>query len=1075
MRPKILWGAAVGLATLFLSAAPAQAAAPTLGAVSAADLQGVSAVLTGTVDPGGLPTTYHFEYGSQGACGSHPCSSTPSVAAGSGNAAIPARTAISGLAPNTTYNYRLVASNASGSPSPRTGTFKTTQGFGFLAGANGFSAAAIASGNTPASSAGTHPYQLNLALAFNQGTGFEGQPSAPFPDGDLRDLTVDLPPGLLANPAALDKCSLTDFHTPRSSPFEQSESGESCPDRTQIGTIEVKSSREGGVPRRFGLFNLDPPAGVLAQLGASPFGVPLVFDLAIHTNADDSYTLSLDAANITQALDVSGLDLGIWGVPWAASHDAQRGNCLNETEPSFPWCKASVGDPLQTDTAPLAYLTLPTSCGAPLSFSATADAWQQPARVSAEAENLNSGGQAVTETGCQSFSFAPDVEGFLTDVKASSPSGFNFRLSQDTPQLTAPSEQLPAQTRTAVLTLPAGVSINPSLGAGLSSCIPARYAAESAFNGQGNGCPLGSKIGDFTVHTPLFAETIGGAIYLAQPNVNPFDTMIAIYLVAKAPARGVLVRLAGKLVPDPATGQLTATFDGLPQIPYTDLNVDFRTGQRAPLVTPYPCGAATTAIDLTPWSGPGAKHSTTPSQISSGIGAGACPPPGAPPFTPGVLAGGVNANVNSYTPYFVHLSRTDDQQEITRYSMVLPKGITGKLAGIPFCPDAEIEAARHNTGYGEAANPSCPVSSLIGHTYTGYGVGSSPNYASGRVYLAGPYNGAPLSLVTVNSATVGPFDLGTIVIRSAFQVDEHTAQLRIDSSASDPIPHILSGIPLHLHDVLIYIDRPQFTHNPSSCAPSELVSTLGGAGADFASSADDTTATVSEHFQLLNCLTLGFRPTLGVKLRGGTKRNAYPELTATFSSRGAGDSNLKQISVTIPHQEFLAQNHIRGICTRAAFEAERCPANSIYGHATAYTPLFDDPLSGNVYLRSAPGRKLPDLVADLHSGAIRIVLEGHIGPSHGGIQAFFANLPDEPLDRFQMTLAGGKRGLLVNSADICARPPQVSVKALAQNNIGAVFNTALRGQCRKHTRKHHKKHKRHTRRHGKRHHRRAHR
>ena len=542
---------------------------------------------------------------------------------------------------------------------------------------------------------------------------------------------------------------------------------------------------------------------------------------------------------------------------------------------------------------------------------------------------------------------------------------------------------------------------------------------------------------------------------------NPFDSLLAVYLIAKSADRGILITAPGKLTPDPADGTLTATFDDLAQLPFTDLEVDFRTGQRAPLISPPGCGAATTKITLTPWAaGVADEVDSSDSQITSGIDTGPCPDGSAAPFAPGAIAGGVNSNVGSYTPYYVHLSRKDNEQEITRYSLILPKGITGKLAGIPFCPDAEIEAARANSGTAEATNPSCPGASLVGHTLTGYGVGSALTYSAGRIYLAGPYHGAPLSLVTINPATVGPFDLGTIVIRSAFQIDEHTAQLRIDSSASDPIPHIIDGIPLHLRDVRIYMDRPTFTHNPSSCEASQLDSTVGGSGASFGDSSDDTTASVSRYFQLLNCLTLGFHPTLGLSLRGGTHRGAYPSLRATFTSRGAKDSNLKDMAVVIPHQMFVAQEHIRGICTRAQFDSGTCPADSVYGRAVAFTPLFDDPLRGNVYLRSNPARTLPDLVADLHAGAVRIVVEGSIGPSGtGGVLTRFANLPDAPIDRFTMVLNGGRHGLLVNSADICATPPVVSVKALAQNNRGAIFTSRLRGRCRKSH--HHKRHRRH--------------
>ncbi len=1063
-RPAVV--ALLALAAALLGAAPARAAAPTLGAVTATDIQGVSALLVGTVNPQGLATTYHFQYvDDAGFAGSGFAAAavTPAAAAGDGGEARPARAAISGLRPDTVYHYRLLASNASGTTTGSADTFTTSHGFGFLSGAAGFAANAYADGGGPATEVGLHPYQLSLSLGFNQGGEFEGQPGVAFPDGDLRDLRIALPPGLIANPNALAKCTPAQFHTPRSSPFETSRSGESCPDQTQVGTVEVQTSLGGGQPRRFGLFNLNPAPGVPAQLSFAPFGSPIVLDSAVLPSPDGSYVFTLEASDFSQSLDVSGLSLALWGTPWAASHNGERGNCLNEAEPSFPWAKCSVGEP--SDQPPLAYLTLPSACGEPLAFEVTASAWQQPATVAAEAASPTPA-EPPGLGGCLSLPFSPKPIAQLNNAKASSPSGFHFELTNENAPFVDPGVRAPSQARKAIVTLPEGVTVNPSVGAGLGVCRPGEYAAETALSPQGAGCPSASKIGDFSVRTPLFDGLLGGAIYLAQPDdptttapgaENPFDSLIAVYLVAKLPERGVLIKVAGQIVPDPGSGRLTAIFDGLPQLPYTDLDVDFRAGQRAFLITPPACGAATTRIELVPWTGSQSIVSSTASPINAGIDGAACPS-GTPRFAPSVVAGAINSNVNSYTPYFVHLRRKDDEQEIVSYSLVLPKGITGKLAGVRFCPDAAIEAARSRQGTAETARPSCPAASQVGRTVSGYGVGPTLAYASGGIYLAGPYHGAPLSLVTINSATVGPFDLGTVVIRSAFQVDPLTAQLQIDSRASDPIPHILGGIPLHLRDVRIYMDRPQFTHNPSSCAASQLVSTLGGSGARFDDRSDDSSATVTSFFQLLNCRTLGFRPRLGVRLRGGTRRGAYPELRATFKARGPRDSNLKDIAVTIPHQEFLAQNHIRGICTRVEFAADRCPANSVYGSAVAHTPLFDDPLRGHVYLRSAPGRRLPDLVASLRSGAVEIVLEGKIGPGKkGGIRALFRDLPDEPLDRFVMTLYGGKRGLLVNSANICAVPPVSSVKALGQNNVGSVFTTTLRGQCGKKDRGRHRK------------------
>jgi hypothetical protein len=939
--------------------------------------------------------------------------------------------------------------------------------FGFKPGKEGFSVAVKTEDGKPSSQAGTHPGEWSMHLGLNESGGF--------PDGDLRDLRIETPEGMLLNPtfqgsvaSELVRCSLVDFQTPRVSPYEQSFSGESCPLYSQVGTIDVHTSFGGGVTRRFGLFNLKPAPGLPAQLGASPYGSPVVFDTTLVPDSTGRYTLSLEATDFSQALDVSGIDLNLWGTPWATAHDPERGNCLNEANPAayhgephkieivegkekFIPATCGVGPP--GEYPPKTFLTLPTECSASLSFTATADSWQQPGKVSATARNENTLGQPESLSACASLPFTPQPVGILNTTNASTSSGYAFRLTADEEGLLQPSQPVASAARKVVVHLPRGVTVNPSVGAGLVGCTPSQYAAETASNGQGSGCPNGSKIGDFIVQTPLFEDVAGreffdGAIYLAQPRDNPSGNLVAVYLIAKLPSRGVMIELAGKIDPNPVDGTITATFEGLPELPYTDLEMTFRAGQRAFLISPPACGEAITRTEMTPWSNEATVSGTpTSSDITSGVDFGPCPS-GTPPFDVEATTGGINSNVNSYTPYYVHLTRHDTDQEITSYSLVLPKGITGKLAGVPYCPEQDIEAARHNTGFGEEAHPSCPAVSQVGRTLTGYGVGPALTYAAGRIYLAGPYHGAPLSLVTVNSATVGPFDLGTIVIRSAFQVDPHTAQLRIDSSASDPIPHIIDGIPLHLREVRIYVDRPQFTHNPSSCEPSELESTLTGSGASFESTADDSSVTISRHFQLLNCSTLGFKPKLGIRLRGNFHRGGYPQLRATFAARGLQDSNLRRIEVEMPHAEFLAQNHIREVCSRVQFNDKRCPAGSVYGSAVAYTPLLDEPLRGNVYLRSSTG-KLPDLVADLYSGAVRIIVEGHIGPTkQGGVDAFFDELPDQPLERFVMTLRGGKHGLLTNSTDICAAPPFASVSSIAQNNIGAKFNTVLRGTCK---------------------------
>ncbi len=1059
MKARIGIFSSVIAAALVFAVPSAAAAVPTLAPVSATDVQGVSALLKGGVNPQGLSTTYRFEYGTQASFSG--AANTAPAPAGSGSTEERARAPIAGLTPNTTYYYRLVATNSSGTTvgtvgAGTAGSFETTAGFGFLPGSDGFDAAVIADGGEAATKAGSHPYQMNFKIGLNRGGEFEDQPGSVFPDGDLRDLRIEIPSGLIVNPNIVPFCDRSEFHAARTSPFETSRSGESCQQNSQLGTVRLETS-EG--ERTFGLFNLAPAPGVAAQLGFAPFGAPIVFDVIIAPNADGSQALIVKAENVPQTLDVHDLELALWGTPWADSHNGERGNCLNEAEPSFPWAKCSVADP--REALRQAYLSLPAQCSGALSFLATADAWQQPARVQASTVNRTKAGQPAGMV-CSYLQFNPFPVAHLDSTSTTSPSGFAFRLKINHGRLSDPAYENPAPPKTAIVELPEGTTVNPSVGAGLGVCTTAQFAAESAFNGQGNGCPNDAKIGTLRVRTPLFADELQGAIYMAQPDdpatqtpgaENPFDSLVAVYMLAKSPQRGVMVRLPGEIRTDPSDGTVTAVFEGLPQLPYTDLEVNFRSGQRAFLVTPSRCGYVGTTVELLPWGGASKPlRETSYTLIKTGPDGGACPE-GAPAFSPSVTAGGVNANVNSYTPYYVHISRSDIEQEITSYSLVLPKGVTGKLAGIPLCPDAAIEAARNRRGFEEAAHPSCPAASQVGRTYTGYGVGSALAYTPGKIYLAGPLRGAPLSLVTINPATVGPFDLGTIVIHSGFQIDPRTAQLRIDSSISDAIPHIIDGIVLHLRDIRIYMDRPEFTHNPSSCEAARLESVLTGSGTSFGTTDDDSKTTVSEHFQLLNCRILGFHPLLGIRLRGSTKRRGYPQLRVTFAARGPTDSNLKDIAVVIPRQQFLAQEHIRAICTTVQFAARACPEQSVYGKAVADTPLLDEPLRGNVYLRSAPGRALPDLVADLSSGSVRIILEGHIGPGkHGGIQASFSNLPDEPLSRFVMTLYGGKRGLLQNSADICQRPPVSNVKAIGQNSIGAVFTSKLRGRCGGHDR-----------------------
>jgi hypothetical protein len=1054
---------AAGVTLLLAFPGAAQAAPPAVITTSATNLQGTSAVLTGQVTTGGLDSSYHFEYVDAGQFaadqpnGFAHAQATLAAPLDAGSAKRTAAVFVTGLTPSTTYHYRLRAENAAGVVVGSEPTFTTFPGFGFQPGSGGFDVRIYGEGTASrVTQAGSHPYSIVTTVNFSLAGEVDGNPGIPVTDGDARDIQLELPPGLIENPSAVSKCSQDDFHTPRNSPFEASRSGERCPGLSQIGTVEVRSSADGGSSRTFGVFNLTPPPGFPSQIGFSPYGVPIAFTPRIR-DLGGEYGITLDLRNLSQQVDIYGLTLTIWGTPWALSHNGQRGECLNEAEPTFPFAKCPVEQGTR-DHDPFAYLTLPAACGGPIDFGIEASSWQQAAIARATVPSRGDSGAPSGLTGCEALRFEPVVTGQVTNPRASSPSGFDFSLTPKEEALTNPKRNVPSQARRAVVRLPDGLTVNPSLAAGLGSCSPDGYATETATSPLGAGCPENSKIGSFTVQSQLFEETVKGAIYLADPDdpatktpgaENPFDSLLALYLVAKLPDRGVVVKVAGKLVPDPGSGRLTATFDNLPQLPYANLKMHFREGQRAPLVTPSACGIFTTEVALTPWNDPGAVSRSAPQfQIAKGIGAGeACPSSATPPFSPGAASGTLNGNAGSYSPFYLRLTRADSEQELTSYSTILPPGLTGKIAGIPYCPDAAIAAAKRKTGREEERHPSCPAASEIGHTVSGYGASAVLAYAPGKLYLAGPYHGSTFSVVAVNSATVGPFDLGVIVVRSAIRVDRRTAQVSIDSSGSDPIPHILAGIPIHLRDVRVYIDRPNGTLNPTSCAPFAVTSRLTGSGSSFADFRDDSVATTSNRFQVTNCSALGFAPRFSLHLKGGTKRGDFPSLRADVRPR-PGNANIAAAAVTLPPSLFLAQDHIDGVCTRRQFEADNCPRDSVYGQAAAITPLLASPLHGPVYLR-ASDNPLPDLVVALRGAGIAIDLIGRIDSFRSGIRATFDVVPDAPVTRFSLTLKGGKRGILVNADNVCTSRQRALARFVGHTNLGQVTHPRMQARCSK--------------------------
>jgi hypothetical protein len=366
----------------------------------------------------------------------------------------------------------------------------------------------------------------------------------------------------------------------------------------------------------------------------------------------------------------------------------------------------------------------------------------------------------------------------------------------------------------------------------------------------------------------------------------------------------------------------------------------------------------------------------------------------------------------------------------------------GILSGIPFCPEADIALARTKTGRQEEASASCPAASQLGRSLVGTGVGAVLAYTPGRIYLAGPYRGDPFSLVSVTSAVVGPFDLGTVVIRFGLRIDPNTAQVSVDPSLSEPIPTIIQGIVTHVRDIRVYIDRPDFTLNPTSCSPMAISSTL-------TSNLGQTTR-ASSPFQDANCANLKFTPKFSVSTNGKTSKANGASLTAKLSypngSLGS-QANISRVKVELPKQLPSRLTTLQKACTNAQFNANPagCPAASVIGHATVHTPLLPVPLTGPAIFVSHGGEAFPSLVIVLQGYGVTIELVGTTFISKAGITSTtFKTVPDTPFTSFELTLPQGKFSALASNlpnkanGSFCGQKLVMPSEFIAQN--GAVIH-----------------------------------
>jgi hypothetical protein len=903
-------------------------------------------------------------------------------------------------------------------------------------------------GGGPDTQAGSHPFQQTTSITLNQTAD-----TAPLsietvghseigalPAGLPKDLHFKWPPGLIGNPTSVPRCTIAEFLKPSGEENEENE----CPADTAVGVavVTVRETAIAGTLRiPVPLFNLEPAVGEPARFGfyAILSNSPVVIDTAVRSGSD--YGVTVSSNNITQTAGFLSASVTVWGAPGSPSHDAQRGwGCLfaaREVKFGHSPCNPSV----QQHSPP--FLSLPTSCTGPSQSTVEGDPWSEPGVF----RQLSSYTMPALD-GCNRLPFSSEVRITPDGQQASTPTGLTSDVHVPQEEALNPAGLSPADVKDITVALPEGLILNPAAADGLTSCSEAQigFTGENPQSGVDEftpaeaSCPDASKVGKVTITTPLLPNPLKGFVYLAapqnfagMPQENPFSSLVAMYIVARDPVSGVLVKLPGSVALNESTGQITATFKDTPQVPFEDAALEFFGGQRAPLATPAHCGPYTTNASFTPWSGGEPIASSSTFQITTGPNGAPCPP-AALPFTAQLQAGSPNINAGGFSPLDTTISREDGNQNINQVTLHMAPGMSGILAGVPLCPEAQANAG------------TCGPSSLIGETIVSVGLGGDPfTVTGGKVYLTEKYQGAPFGLSIVNPADAGPFHLGKVIVRAKIEVDPTTAALTITTGE---IPHIIKGFPLEIKHVNVTVNRPNFTFNPTNCAPQSITGTIG--------SVEGASSPVSVPFQVTNCATLKFTPKVSVTTAAhSSKANGASLLFKISYPKGAmgAQSWFNEAKFDLPKQLPARLTTIQKACVAATFEHNRgaCPAASIIGHAVVHTPVLPVALEGPVYFVSYGGAAFPDAVLVLDGYGVHIELHGNtfINGKTSITSATFRNTPDVPFESIEVTIPSGKFGEfganLPASAkgSFCGQKLVMPTLFKAQNGLEIHQNTAV--------------------------------
>lgn len=902
-------------------------------------------------------------------------------------------------------------------------------------------------------------------------------PGTEVPIGNLRTVRVDLPAGLTVNPqSSTEQCEL-----------EAEESPGTCATSapgSKVGTSTVSATNPltglGLALPTVDVYNIVPLEGEPARFGFS------VLDNDVFLEADVAWE-----SDYHEYFTIHATQLELPGIPGLEVARIAKNRLV------FDGTAGEDGTFITTPTTCLG----PAAPGSPVehiySTYLRADSYEEPDPSfpdgSAFVESKippKSADERTSPKECDSIPFDPSIATDPNTTQTDSPSGATVTVGL--PEVKDPLKQEKQGTshaRSAKVTLPAGMGLNPSAANGLVACTDDQFNKGSR---EPVACPAASRIGTVEVDTPPLPDgSLTGPVYVGnQLSRDPTSgDLYRIFVVAESSRYDISARLLGKASVDPQTGQVTTTFDdgalgsvplpGLPQVPFKSFRIKLNGGPTAVLTSPPTCGPNTTGTQMTPWSsalgtvpvgapgGPSANSSVSDSSafsLSAAPGGGSCPKTMAErPFSLGFNADTNSSKAATFTPLRMNIARADGNQELKGVDVTLPPGLVAKLAGVKYCSNAALAAAAANAGAAEAASSSCPASSRIGRADVKAGSGPSPIGLSGQVFLAGRYKGAPLSLAVITPATAGPFDLGSVVVRVALSLEPRTARVH---AVSDPIPHVYGGATLDIRSIAVVLNRNDFTLTGTNCSQLSFDGSLLGGGANPLDPAAFVPAAVSAPFKVNGCEKLGFKPKLFLRLFGGMRRAKNPKLRAVLLPR-KGDANIARAATILPRSLILDQANLAKVCTRVQFAANECPKKSIYGNARAFSPLLDDPVKGPVYLRSS-NNTLPDLVADLR-GQVELELVSRTDSIRGRIRNTFDIVPDVPVSKFILTLRGGPKGLLVNSRNQCprkragakgkgaqasktgrkAKGPRAIVRFKAQNGKKRNLRLRLRTSCGK--------------------------